>query len=279
MRKSQVVTLISWTGAIPDEVRGNEILSSDIYSFLRFYNYRMCNCKWTQLRYKSPLFRYPGAAIHPNITIMPIRAVIFDLLTALLDSWSLWDEAANNNPEQGYKWRRRYLELTFGCGAYQPYEELVRTAAKDVGLPETTPTHLIDNWDRLQPWPEVKQTLEKLKGKGYALGVVSNCSIELGRRALQRCETAESSMFNAFVTAEEVGFYKPHPDTYQAILSALGVKPDEAIFVAGSSGDVVGAAAVGMQVVWHNRKRLPALPGSAPLVEARSLDGALQGLL
>ncbi|RAO72205.1 uncharacterized protein BHQ10_008217 [Talaromyces amestolkiae] len=210
---------------------------------------------------------------------MPIRAVIFDLLTALLDSWSLWDKAANDNPEQGYKWRRRYLELTFGCGAYQPYEELVRTSAKDVGLPETAPTHLIDNWDGLQPWPEAKQTLEKLKGKGYALGVVSNCSIELGRRALQRCETAESSMFNAFVTAEEVGFYKPHPDTYQAILSALGVEPDEAIFVAGSSGDVVGAAAVGMQVVWHNRIGLPALPGSAPLIEARSLDGALQGLI
>ncbi|EED12375.1 2-deoxyglucose-6-phosphate phosphatase, putative [Talaromyces stipitatus ATCC 10500] len=214
----------------------------------------------------------------PSIrTTMPIRAIIFDLLTALLDSWTLWDKAANNDSAQGYKWRRRYLELTFGCGAYRSYEDLVRAAASDVGLSETAPNFLLEKWDDLQPWPEVKETLDRLKAKGYALGVVSNCSVELGRRALQRCETSPKT-FDAFITAEEVGFYKPHPDTYRSILSALNVRPGEAIFVAGSSGDVVGAAAVGMQVVWHNRIGLPALPGSAPLVEARSLDVALKAL-
>lgn len=86
---------------------------------------------------------------------MAIRAIIFDLLTALLDSWSLWDKAANNNHEQGYKWRRRYLELTFGCGIYQPYEELVRLAAQDVGLPVSAPEYLlVDHWEELQAWPE-----------------------------------------------------------------------------------------------------------------------------
>lgn len=203
---------------------------------------------------------------------MPVRAIIFDLLTALLDSWTLWNTAADNDPEKGYKWRSRYLELTFGCGAYRPYEDLVRIAAKDVGLPDTAPAYLIDNWDNLQPWPESKRVFDQLKEKGYLLGVVSNCSLELGRRALSRCDTS----FDAFVTAEEVGFYKPHPNTYRDILSALDVKPDEAVFVAGSSGDVIGAAAAGMQVVWHNRVGLPPLPGSSPLTEARSLDSALR---
>lgn len=202
---------------------------------------------------------------------MTIRAIVFDLLTALVDSWTLWNIAANNDPEQGKKWRSRYLELTFGCGEYKPYEELVRQSALDVGLSEKAPTTLIAEWDKLQPWPEVKHVLSQLKAKGYKLGVVSNCSIELGRRALSTCETS----FDAFVTAEEAGFYKPHPNTYGDILSALGVSPEEALFVAGSNGDVVGAAAAGMQVVWHNRIGLRALPGSSPLVEASSLDGAL----
>ncbi|KAH8692603.1 putative 2-deoxyglucose-6-phosphate phosphatase [Talaromyces proteolyticus] len=205
---------------------------------------------------------------------MPIRAIVFDLLTALLDSWSLWTTAAANDSEQALTWRKRYLELTFGCGAYRPYEDLVRIAAADVGLSESAPAALIANWDKLQPWPEAKETLAQLRARGYLLGVVSNCSIELGQRAIARCgETAAT--FDAFVTAEEVGFYKPHPNTYRDILAALGVRPDEAVFVAGSNGDVVGAGAAGMSVVWHNRIGLPALPGSSPLIEANSLDAAL----
>jgi hypothetical protein len=35
-------------------------------------------------------------------------AVAFDLLTALLDSWTLWNDIAGS-PEDGQKWRRRYL--------------------------------------------------------------------------------------------------------------------------------------------------------------------------
>jgi len=57
------------------------------------------------------------------------RAVLFDLLTALLDSWSLWDAVAGSQ-EAGRAWRAEYLRLTYGCGAYVPYEHLVRAAAR-----------------------------------------------------------------------------------------------------------------------------------------------------
>lgn len=80
--------------------------------------------------------------------------------------------------------------------------------------------------------------LEKLKDHGYALGIVTNCSTNLGRQAVQKCDRpysssssssppSSSSIFDGVITAEEVGFYKPHPNTYLAILSALGVQPDE----------------------------------------------------
>jgi len=46
------------------------------------------------------------------------QAVLFDLLTALLDSWSVWDRAAVNR-DAGWRWRAAYLELTYGCGAYR----------------------------------------------------------------------------------------------------------------------------------------------------------------
>ena len=67
-------------------------------------------------------------------TIFP-RAVLFDLLTALLDSWTVWNSVAGSEAAGGM-WRAEYLRLTYGCGAYVPYEQLVRTAARTAGLPD-----------------------------------------------------------------------------------------------------------------------------------------------
>ena len=74
-------------------------------------------------------------------------AVVFDLLTALLDSWTLWNAVAGS-AEAGMRWRRRYLEITYGCGSYRPYETLVREAARDVGLPEGLGGELERRWLR-----------------------------------------------------------------------------------------------------------------------------------
>ena len=49
---------------------------------------------------------------------MKYDAVVFDLLTALLDSWTLWNDVAGS-PEAGMKWRRRYLEITYGVRRLQ----------------------------------------------------------------------------------------------------------------------------------------------------------------
>jgi 2-haloalkanoic acid dehalogenase type II len=128
-------------------------------------------------------------------------------------------------------------------------------------------------WDDLAAWPEVPRELSRLRAQGLRLGVVTNCSNELGARAAARCGIP----FDAVVTAEKVGAYKPRPEPYHAVLAALNVSADQALFAAGSSADVAGAAAVGMRVVWHNRVGLLARPGPKPLREAASLDAALDG--
>ena len=79
---------------------------------------------------------------------MKYDAVIFDLLTALINSWTLWNDVAGS-PDAGMKWRRRYLEITYGCGPYRPYETLVREAARDVGLPESLGGELERRWGEL----------------------------------------------------------------------------------------------------------------------------------
>jgi 2-haloalkanoic acid dehalogenase type II len=202
------------------------------------------------------------------------QTIIFDLLTALLDSWSLWDGIAGSK-SSGRRWRSRYLELTYGCGAYRPYELLVAEAAADCGLPGTSAAALRSNWDTLTPWPEVPAVLVGLRARGVRIGVVTNCSNELGRRAAERCAVP----FDAVVTAEQAGYYKPRAEAYHAALAALEARAGHTLFVAGSNADVSGAAAVGMTVVWHNRVGLPSLPGPKPLRMTRNLDAALEGLV
>jgi 2-haloalkanoic acid dehalogenase type II len=176
-------------------------------------------------------------------------AVVFDLLTALLDSWSLWNDVAGS-ADAGTAWRRRYLEITYGCGAYRPYEALVREAARDVGLPEGLGEGLERRWGELKPWPEAPGVLASLP---VPLAVATNCSAGLGRRAADRVGVP----FRVVVTAEGVGFYKPRPEPYEAALAALGTTPGRTLFVAGSASDVPGAKGVGMPVYWHNRIGLP----------------------
>ena len=185
------------------------------------------------------------------------RAVLFDLLTALMDSWTLWNAVAGS-AALGRAWRAEYLRLTYGSGAYVPYEDLIRAAAHTVGLPDNVPRALEDRWQELAPWDGVEAVLEALKGRAK-LAVVTNCSIRLGRIAAGRLNVRWDSV----ITAEEAGQYKPDPRPYQLALQRLGVAADDAAFVAGSGYDLIGTSAVGLRTYWHNRIGLDR-PAHAP---------------
>jgi 2-haloalkanoic acid dehalogenase type II len=191
-------------------------------------------------------------------------AVVFDLLTALLDSWTLWNAVAGS-PEAGMKWRRRYLDITYGCGRYRPYETLVREAAHDVGLPQDRAGELERRWLELQPWPEAVSVLKSIP---VPLAVATNCSVRLGQQAADRVGVS----FEVIETAECVGFYKPRPEIYRAVLRQLGTPAERTLFVAGSASDVPGAKSVGMPVYWHNRVGLPPRDDAQPDYLEPSLD-------
>jgi 2-haloacid dehalogenase len=186
------------------------------------------------------------------------KAVLFDLLTALIDSWTLWDRVAGN-AEDGRRWRAAYLEITYGEGRYRPYEALVREAAQAAGLSADLGERLVARYGELAPWPEVREVLGALQGT-MPLGVVTNCSEALGRLAVARTGIA----FDTVVTAERAGFYKPHPRPYRLALDELRVAPQDCLFVAGSAYDLFGAAAVGLPVFWHDRIGMAVPPGAPP---------------
>lgn len=194
-------------------------------------------------------------------------AVLFDLLTALLDSWTLWNTVAGSE-EAGRKWRAAYLRHTYEAGAYRPYELLVAEAAAEVGLSPTPAADLAVRYGELQPWPEVRAVLGALRREGIALGVVTNCSQALGAKAVA-CTGIE---FDAVVTAERAGYYKPDPRPYKMALDELGVSAGRCLFVAGSPYDLFGASKLGLLTYWHDRIGMtPPLNMPEPIAHQPSL--------
>lgn len=194
-------------------------------------------------------------------------AVLFDLLTALLDSWTLWNNVAGN-AEDGRKWREAYLRRTYATGAYRPYELLVAEAAAELRLSPALAGQLAARYGELQPWPEVTEVLGELQRGGLALGIVTNCSEELGAAAV----ACTGVRFDAVVTAERAGWYKPDPRPYRHALGELQVAADRCLFVAGSAYDLVGTGRVGLPAYWHDRVGVTPPPGAPdPIAHHRSL--------
>lgn len=208
---------------------------------------------------------------------MPHRyeAVLFDLLTALLDSWTLWNAVAGGEAA-GRQWRAAYLRLTYGTGAYRPYETLVAEAAAEVGLDQSVADALATRYAELRPWSGVREELAALAASGIPLGVATNCSEVLGRVATKCLDVP----FATVVTAERAGFYKPDLHPYRLALTEMRVAPERCLFVAGSAYDLVGASRVGLPIWWHDRIGMQApVEAPQPLRHTRSLTGLAEFVL
>ena len=72
-------------------------------------------------------------------------------------------------------------------------------------------------------------------------------------------------LFEAVLSVEEVGAFKPHPKVYQLALDRLNLPASAISFQSSNAWDAYAASAFGMKVVWCNRygqppERLPGKP-------------------
>jgi len=203
--------------------------------------------------------------VSPDSAAGRFEAIAFDLLTALIDSWSLYARVTGTE-ELGRAWRLASLRRVTSQGSYRSYEEILLDAAAEAGVPAEKRDELVARWGELKPWPEAPGVLETLEGR--RLAIVTNCS----QRLADIAAGVTGGRFELVMSAERAGAYKIDPRAYQAALGALRLPADRVLFVAGSAHDVPGASRVGMQVYWSNRQRLAVPPGSpSPLADEPDL--------
>jgi putative hydrolase of the HAD superfamily len=90
----------------------------------------------------------------------------------------------------------------------------------------------------VEPFPEVPGVLERLRARGVKMAVVSDNWP--GLEGLYR-QLGLHTYFRAFVTSAELGCRKPDPRMYRAGSDALGLPPQECVFV-DDAPDLVAAA-------------------------------------
>ena len=138
-------------------------------------------------------------------------AVVFDLLTALIDSWTLWN--ASPARQDGLRWRREYLELT-----YRP-APTVLTRGSCARRPsfrrrDACADEFVRRWDELPPWPETTE-------------ILANCRARAARDRDQLLDpprptrAARSGAASRRSSTPKAGFYKPRPEPYRAVLTQL----------------------------------------------------------
>jgi len=219
---------------------------------------------------------------------MPVRAVTFDVYSALFDTVSGLTRAvetlfrrrgiAGDAAEVvAQAWRRAHQEYLLiansldreGASNRAAIEASARYALRGLAAPLTAVelAGLIEAWERLPLWPEAVDVLREVRRRPVALATLSN-----GDQAmLETLMAAVPVRFDRIVSTQG-GKFKPHPSVYQEALTVLGVRADEWLHVAGSPTDAAGATAAGIRTVWINRRGDAVIdPRFAPAVDAADL--------
>ncbi len=100
--------------------------------------------------------------------------------------------------------------------------------------------------------PQVLPMLWGLKARGTKLGLISNCYPE---EAAEIRRWSESRCFDDLQLSCEAGLMKPDPAIYRRSMAALGVQPEECLYIGdGGSRELETARSLGMQAaqaVWY----------------------------
>ena len=113
------------------------------------------------------------------------------------------------------------------------------------GMSEAELVHFNEAWHRLSPWPDTVSGLNKLKSK-YVITTLSNGNVSL----LTHMAKNGGLPWDAILSAELSGHYKPDPEAYLKAADLLSLKPEQVMMVAAHPSDLRAAARTGLKTAY-----------------------------
>jgi len=227
----------------------------------------------------------------PERPLSGIKACVFDAYGTLFDFASAARACPNVPGEAAERltalWRDKQVQYTWlraAQGRHADFRQVTADALdfalETLGLEQPgLRGRLLDLYLRLAAFAEVPEVLARVRAAGLKTAILSN-----GTPAMLASAVAAARLddcFDAVLSVEEVGAFKPDRRVYQLAVDRLGIPAAAIAFVSSNGWDAHAASAFGMWVVWCNRyrqrrERLPGRPDReiTTLAELPALIGA-----
>ena len=209
----------------------------------------------------------------PNSPIEAVTTLTFDIFGTVLDltgslegpTGELLEELGSDltGAEFYPQWRARQRIEQFQDSlimlGHSGYLETCRRAlvyslrANGIEFNPERIERFMEVWQDLNPYPDSIQGLHRLSQK-YRLVALSNGEPDYLRHL---AENRIKFGFDAVISVEEGGAFKPHPAVYRSAARILDAAPSEIMMVAAHSFDIMGARACGFRGAYVNRYGLP----------------------
>ena len=182
------------------------------------------------------------------------RVIVFDLIGTLLDLRALdpYFERFFGDAAVRKEWFMQTLQLAMAAMLTNAYEDFGVQA--DTGL-EITARHykvsmlgeeknlILSTLRKLRPYPEVAQSLKRLRDAGLRLATLTNSTAQAAEAQLTHAGLRDH--FEQVISADEIHCFKPSPEVYHQAARRLSVEPGQVRLVAAHDWDVTGALRAG----------------------------------
>ncbi len=160
-------------------------------------------------------------------------------------------------------WRAKQLEYTWVYSLMRQYRDFRRltedaldfAAAACGGLSPGARLSLLQAYDRLDAFGDVRPCLEALKAAGARTAILSNGTQSMLISAVQSAGLTD--VLDECLSVEQVRAFKTAPEVYELVLERFGVPPSRVSFQSSNRWDIAGATAFGFRSVWINRTAQP----------------------
>ena len=203
------------------------------------------------------------------------RAVIFDAYGTLFDVNSAARSAQDSLAEKWQPladlWRTKQLQYTWLRGLAGRHADFWQVTGEALDFAMSTlqledpalRARLMNLYLVLDAYPEVPETLKRLRAAGMKLAVLSNGTPAMLAAAVDKAGIAR--LLEVTLSVEEVKVYKPHPSVYGLACERLNLAPARICFLSSNGWDAYSAKAFGFRVLWCNRfeqapERIPDTP-------------------
>jgi 2-haloacid dehalogenase len=217
-----------------------------------------------------------------EVPLRGIAACVFDAYGTLFDfaaaARRCRDELGDDADRLAALWRDKQLQYTWlratqdlHADFWQVTGDALDFALETLGIERPALRgRLMELYLTLDCFSEVPGMLRQLRGAGLRTAILSNGSPRMLEAAVRGADL--DGLFDAVLSVEAAGVYKPHRKVYQLAVDRLRISADAIAFLSSNAWDAHAASAFGMKVVWCNRygQRRERLPG-APDREIRSL--------